>query len=333
MLYPDALLPVSSFDLSPLPLSSPSTPSSPLPANKPRRARRTSAACIHCKTNKVKCDDARPCSRCQRRGWDQSCVAFSGQSEAFALASRSPLGYLPVVAPKTQHLSLPPKRKSCEGCRQKKVKCSMDKPCSRCSSNVVMACTECLEHFAAAAAPWGQDLGYARRSDIYRMLRPHKRKHVDKACAYCRRSKIGCDEARPCARCLKAGLSCYDRKDAKKDDEAAWEQAAVAASSEAEGWKAMLSACLTEGDELWTTAGAGTGVGGENESCKGAGGWPSQEPRVLEELLEASESESGSDGAEMSSGSLGEEEGFISVLLEQTEEGMGGWSQWIEGFS
>ena len=96
----------------------------------------------------------------------------------------------------------------------------MERPCSRCKSNVVQACGECLESYACTVSGWVQEQGRFARLRMSRSWQQldmwpacqlqRRRKQVRRACGRCRRSKVGCDEGRPCARCMRTGRSCTE---------------------------------------------------------------------------------------------------------------------------
>ena len=54
-----------------------SAPDPPAPAGGSKRKReKINIACTSCRQSKVKCEDARPCSRCISHGWRDSCVSW-----------------------------------------------------------------------------------------------------------------------------------------------------------------------------------------------------------------------------------------------------------------
>ncbi|EKX45513.1 hypothetical protein GUITHDRAFT_108774 [Guillardia theta CCMP2712] len=224
--------------------------------------RRASAACFRCKFNKVKCDDFRPCSRCNRRGCGQVCFAYSAW-HAVGLASDSPSW--PKLTRRAE------KRRSCQGCRQRKLKCSMDKPCTRCTTNFMLACSECQEYAATTAvvrageqervAPLGAD-SQADGTTTSKLFPWQRRKRVERACELCRQTKTRCEPSRPCVRCVSAGRECVEWR------EQAFESLPAAASSprafdvrlHSDDGLGPLSACLYDGDAFWADGKASAGL-------------------------------------------------------------------------
>jgi hypothetical protein len=89
---------------------------------------------------------------------------------------------------------------ACAACRRAKSKCSEEKPCRRCIR----------ANRAASCAEWGREAGSrAWPSDLV-LLDPatagkRRRITISESCASCRRSKVRCDEQKPCTRCVKQG--------------------------------------------------------------------------------------------------------------------------------
>ncbi|EKX36820.1 hypothetical protein GUITHDRAFT_116986 [Guillardia theta CCMP2712] len=206
-LYSTPALPPAPATYSPLSVGAPSMADTASPVDPTQRSR-AFAACLRCKLNKVKCDDSRPCTRCLRQGCGQACLAYSVQRPPQGLSmtgARSSASGLQETAGPAM------KRRSCEGCRQKKVRCSMERPCSRCGGNLVQACRDCLASVAPTLGAWMQMCPEQLEVWRYSCRRlKHRRKHVVRACEACRRSKVGCDEGRPCLRCLRTRRGCRD---------------------------------------------------------------------------------------------------------------------------
>ncbi|KAJ7146344.1 hypothetical protein C8R44DRAFT_757200 [Mycena epipterygia] len=72
--------------------------------------------------------------------------------------------------------------------------------------------TTSTQQLSAPPQPPAQDLEDARKSS--------KRRKVNHACLYCRRSHMTCDEGRPCQRCIKReiGHLCHDERRSKTAD-------------------------------------------------------------------------------------------------------------------
>eukprot|EP00960_Hanusia_phi_P065712 766193-Hanusia_phi.AAC.1 len=231
----------------------------------PPRRSRALVACLRCKLNKVRCDENRPCTRCLRQGCSQTCLAYS---------MRPTVAMIPAILSQDPSRDRPQgwsgsgkKRWSCEGCRQKKVRCSTDRPCSKCGGSLAQACRDCLESMAPC---WGAlPVPLATRKEDWeawresRALFQKRRRQVGRACERCRQSKVGCDESRPCVRCMRAGQACTANQAAEAD--AANEQQEN--EEEAEDQVQETAVGCQGGNRLrWPE-------GGESESWEGPKGW------------------------------------------------------------
>ncbi|EKX33166.1 hypothetical protein GUITHDRAFT_120646 [Guillardia theta CCMP2712] len=101
---------------------------------------RALAACLRCKIGKLKCDDTRPGTRCQRQGCGSTCLAYGSKSVEDLRRGSSAM-------------VCGEKQRSCEGCRRRKIRCSKGRPCSHCGvRNLLHACRDCLGGITAKRA-------------------------------------------------------------------------------------------------------------------------------------------------------------------------------------
>eukprot|EP00960_Hanusia_phi_P032567 749924-Hanusia_phi.AAC.3 len=188
--------------------------------------------------------------RCQRQSCARTCLAYS----AWPLPA-SPAGRSPPAAARPGR-----KRRSCEGCRQKKVRCTLDRPCSRCGASLVQACRDCIASAQADPSSGGWDPSKATTAQVSgdetwrRAVLGRSRKQVDRACDGCRLSKVGCDKSRPCARCVKAEQPCSQTWSGEARTARKRRQARRHAGN------AEAGACLREGDQYWADGPAGLGT-------------------------------------------------------------------------
>jgi hypothetical protein len=115
-------------------------------------------------------------------------------SEAASLFKQLP----PCTRAARRPRTVPSTSKACSACRQAKAKCDEARPCTRCirisskldglaPATAETALTTCVLEALVHAAPKDRPC----------------RTVVSQACAACRRSKVKCDEGRPCSRCIK----------------------------------------------------------------------------------------------------------------------------------
>eukprot|EP00960_Hanusia_phi_P017864 525212-Hanusia_phi.AAC.9 len=81
---------------------------------------RAKAACDYCRVSKVRCDEAKPCSRCSLNG-------LSCQTSQSMLPEHKDM-----IVKDLQFLQRPQVKRACEACRSSKLKCDESRPCSRC---------------------------------------------------------------------------------------------------------------------------------------------------------------------------------------------------------
>jgi len=94
-------------------------------------------------------------------------------------------------------------QKACEACRRSKVKCDDKRPCSFCVRNG--DAETCRPSVLDPNAPTDEEPWYLNDQESAFLLSKPKRKQVSRACLPCRRSKVKCDESRPCGRCMRLG--------------------------------------------------------------------------------------------------------------------------------
>ncbi|EKX33164.1 hypothetical protein GUITHDRAFT_120645 [Guillardia theta CCMP2712] len=240
-----------------LPLTS-SLPAWP-PVSRPAPPRAL-AACLRCKIGKLKCDDTRPCTRCQRQGCGSTCLAYGSKSVEDLRRGSSAM-------------VCGEKQRSCEGCRRRKIRCSKGRPCSHCGvRNLLHACRDCLGGITAISvmARWeGSPAplpGYGAEGppEDASLWRP-RRKQVGRACLRCRLSKVGCDDSRPCSRCARAAQTCSEppRGGVQRSGRASsrWMSKQPRQVEEEE-----TLGCLLEGAEYWADEAAWGDVMGLGES-------------------------------------------------------------------
>ncbi|KAJ7576996.1 hypothetical protein C8J56DRAFT_972081 [Mycena floridula] len=154
---------------------------------------RTSKACPGCRRDKTKCDGARPCQGCIRKGYDLSACTDACEACRIAKApgcdgvkpcQRCQLENVPCVTDSSR----PPRsaavdrvKLACTNCRRDNKKCDNTQPCSRCVSRS----EECK---AAVQTP----------------------KLVKLRCEGCRQHKKRCDDNRPCGPCSEDGRDCVN---------------------------------------------------------------------------------------------------------------------------
>ncbi|EKX47620.1 hypothetical protein GUITHDRAFT_137389 [Guillardia theta CCMP2712] len=128
-----------------VPSKIPSPPLTP-PSSSPPSRQRVAAACWTCKLRKLKCDDARPCTRCFRSGWGRFCVPCKRSprkaaadktsklhSPAFASVTFKPPPALSAVQPRKTKIKRRQVSQACDACRRSKVGCDESRPCKRCA--------------------------------------------------------------------------------------------------------------------------------------------------------------------------------------------------------
>ena len=138
------------------------------------------AACEECRRSKTRCNDERPCSRCIRVGRADACSNES-RSSAFG--------------PWSFDLKLKRRAvKACKNCQVKKIKCGDSRPCAQCYG-IGVPCHDDNEWSSGSTEPF---------------LVQRKREQVLQACESCRKSRLKCDEQRPCTRCERRQELCVD---------------------------------------------------------------------------------------------------------------------------
>mmetsp|Transcript_26300 Transcript_26300/g.86418 ORF Transcript_26300/g.86418 Transcript_26300/m.86418 type:complete len:406 (+) Transcript_26300:95-1312(+) len=207
-----------------------------------RRRKVRNGACIPCRHVKLKCDEEKPCRRCIRHwgyllahsvcvSWredlrsldadapdgvtvgEQADVASEGRARQIQMGGRveEKAGGPSEVAPAKRHQV----SRACEPCRRKKLKCEDTRPCSRCVRKGTMCSGPMLSadvieddnqkvkggHVKGEAFAIGENKFLPfNESHLNR-----RRVQVAQACVPCKRSKVKCDDVRPCSRCVKEG--------------------------------------------------------------------------------------------------------------------------------
>ncbi|TDL26679.1 hypothetical protein BD410DRAFT_715691 [Rickenella mellea] len=227
---------------STVPIPDPSIPTWP---------RRVSKACCSCRRDKIRCDGARPCAGCLKKGFPPEkcidgclpCRRARARCEGGMPCTRCQTMQLACVDDATATPMKPdPALKAsmrgsrgrtieraklaCLACRRDNKKCDDQRPCTRCQARseecihvqrgpkvVKLRCKACRRE--------------NRKCEDHRPCKfctetnepcsdvPRKgRGHgtrVKTACMNCRRDKIQCGTERPCKGCVRRGYDCVDR--------------------------------------------------------------------------------------------------------------------------
>lgn len=202
-------------------------------------------ACIYCRRDKIKCDGARPCSQCTKKGYaNDTCI---DGCEACRKVRVTCVGGQPcqrcrnqqlecVAEPAVQHDFAGPLRSprtqpvervksACLSCRKDNKKCDDQIPCARC----VVRSEECVRTPRSMKAAKLRCEGCRDNNQKCSEERPCSncveegkecvtmpRKprglgaRVKTACMDCRRDKIKCEGGRPCTHCVRRGLRCVE---------------------------------------------------------------------------------------------------------------------------
>ncbi|KAL4062594.1 hypothetical protein J3A83DRAFT_4310514 [Scleroderma citrinum] len=236
------------MDSQPLPVTSSLPVSDVVTATWPRRAVK---ACASCRRDKIRCDGAKPCGACVKKGYTvdqctdgcESCRRARVRCEGGKPCLRCRDMHLECAdeqnAPVVRSEGAPPvlvlrsnRRKSeraklaCLSCRRDNKKCDNQRPCSRCVARgeecvhvgrgpklVKLRCENCRQENRKCedARPCRECTEQGK--DCVNVQR-RSRGHgtrVKAACTNCRRDKVRCEGARPCTNCTKKGYQCIDR--------------------------------------------------------------------------------------------------------------------------
>lgn len=211
--------------------------------------KRASRACASCRRDKTRCDGARPCAGCSKKGYADQCIdgcdpcrrarvrCEGGKpcqrcremqvmcAEETAVVTHRPDPSPP--APRSQRSGTTERAKlACTSCRRDNKKCDDQRPCARCIARgeecihvgrspklVKLRCEGCRQDGKRCedARPCSFCVQNKRECITHpRKGRGHGNR-VKAACVTCRRDKIRCDGVRPCASCVRKGVECIDR--------------------------------------------------------------------------------------------------------------------------
>ncbi len=170
------------------------------PGSRKVRRSKISNACSACRRTKVKCEEEKPCARCISHGWRDSCVSWR---KVKASRSQGPgadrAGTLLHSGAVQSLVGLP--HGLALGGMFATPKMS-PAPTSAMLSTSVVACSG-----AASRDEWPRTLAtnVGAGDDGAEGKVGRKRSNITDACSACRRSKVKCEEERPCARCISHG--------------------------------------------------------------------------------------------------------------------------------
>ncbi|KAF8553595.1 hypothetical protein OG21DRAFT_1214318 [Imleria badia] len=173
--------------------------------------------CESCRKARVRCEDGKPCQRCRELA--QECV-----EEQMTMGMRSDV--VPPVFVLRSRQKNERAKLACQNCRRDNKKCDDQRPCSRCVARgeecvhvgrgpklVKLRCEGCRQENRKCedARPCKQCIEQGRECvSVQRKGRGHGTR-VKAACAACRRDKVRCDGVRPCTTCARKGYQCVDR--------------------------------------------------------------------------------------------------------------------------
>ncbi|KAF9224030.1 hypothetical protein BS17DRAFT_92266 [Gyrodon lividus] len=212
--------------------------------------RRAVKACASCRRDKIRCDGAKPCGGCLKKGYTidqcvdgcENCRKARVRCEGGKPCLRCRDTHLECaegqIVPVMRSDAAPPvlvlrnRQKSeraklaCQNCRRDNKKCDDQRPCSRCVARgegcvhvgrgpklVKLRCEGCRQENRKCedARPCKQCVEQNKECvNLQRKGRGHGTR-VKAACATCRRDKVRCEGARPCTTCVRKGYQCVDR--------------------------------------------------------------------------------------------------------------------------
>lgn len=234
------------------------SPPSPVPSSFPASdivtatwPKRTAKACTSCRRDKIRCDGARPCAACLKKGYTidqctdgcESCRRARARCEGGKPCLRCRDMHLECAEEQTVPLArseaAPPilvlrssRRKgeraklACLSCRRDNKKCEDQRPCSRCVArsedcvhvvrgpkSVKLRCESCRQENRKCeeARPCQQCIEQGKECVNVQRRSRGHGTRVKKACTNCRRDKVRCEGIRPCANCVKKGYQCTNR--------------------------------------------------------------------------------------------------------------------------
>ncbi|KAH7890864.1 hypothetical protein F5I97DRAFT_1839388 [Phlebopus sp. FC_14] len=234
--------------------SHPSPPRTSLPISdtttttQPRRAVK---ACASCRRDKIRCDGAKPCGGCVKKGYtfDQCIEGCENCRKARVRCE----GGKPCIRCRDMHLdcaeeqnipavrsdAIPPilvlrsnrhknerAKLACQNCRRDNKKCDDQRPCSRCATRgedcvhvgrgpklVKLRCESCRRENRKCedARPCRQCAEQGQECINVQRKGRGHGTRVKAACTNCRRDKVRCEGVRPCVTCVRKGYQCIDR--------------------------------------------------------------------------------------------------------------------------
>lgn len=164
-------------------------------------------ACLSCRQSKVKCDETKPCSRCIKH--DMECTVWREAEVASSNGASS-------TPPSSEKVLSSP---------------SHDSTASTASSSPVNPAPRSLTASGGGQRP-------AQRRPV--------RNCIADACTECRKSKVKCDETKPCSRCIK-----QNKQNSCMSSQLRREAPAVPGANKKEGWGVWAPNPALPGQELW----------------------------------------------------------------------------------
>ncbi|KAF8159492.1 hypothetical protein B0H34DRAFT_406483 [Crassisporium funariophilum] len=185
-------------------------------AKKGYSAEQCKDGCEPCRRARVRCEDGKPCQRCREMQID--CI-----DEIVSAILRSSSPPLPPRSSRGGHERA---KLACLSCRRDNKKCDDQRPCSRCIARsedcvhigrgpklVKLRCEGCREDNKRCED--SRPCKHCVESSKPCVLVPRKGRgvgsRVKTACMSCRRDKIRCDGVRPCASCIRKRCECIER--------------------------------------------------------------------------------------------------------------------------
>ncbi|KAH7915275.1 hypothetical protein BJ138DRAFT_1142091 [Hygrophoropsis aurantiaca] len=173
--------------------------------------------CEHCRRARVRCEGGKPCFRCQ----EMHLECAEEQTALIMRTDTSPPTTIRSNRPRPDRAKL-----ACQNCRRDNKKCDDQRPCSRCVARgedcvhvvrgpklVKLRCESCRHENRRCedARPCKQCLDQGKECvSVQRKGRGHGTR-VKAACGNCRRDKVRCEGVRPCVTCVRKGYQCFDR--------------------------------------------------------------------------------------------------------------------------
>ncbi|KAI6041316.1 hypothetical protein EDC04DRAFT_3089265 [Pisolithus marmoratus] len=213
--------------------------------------KRTAKACTSCRRDKIRCDGAKPCGACVKKGYTadqctdgcESCrrarVRCEGgkpclrcrdmhlecaEEQAMSLA-RSEMAS-PILVLRSSRRRGERAKLACMSCRRDNKKCDDQRPCSRCVARseecvhvargpklVKLRCESCRQENRKCeeSRPCQQCVEQGKECVNVQRRSRGHGTRVKTACTNCRRDKVRCEGIRPCTTCVKKGYQCTDQ--------------------------------------------------------------------------------------------------------------------------